>query len=124
VRADAEHPDTSHCFHVSFVDTNDNVIIERRYVAWPHAHIISPSIVGSRQRPGWALKSRRLDLEVRPGARLNDFAQLLRVSDLMANDIGHLGVWLGNHRVFRSASPKRSCDVMHDIDIFVGERLA
>lgn len=124
MRADAEHPNTSHYFRVSFVDTNDNVIIERRYVTWPHAHIISPSIISLRQAPGWARKTQRLDLDVRPGARLNDFAQLLRVGDLMSNDCGHLGVWLGNHCVFRSASPKRSCDVMYDVDVFIGERLA
>lgn len=124
MRADAEHPDTSHHFRVSFTDTNDNLILERRYVTWPRAHIISPSIVGPRQRLGWARMSQRLDLDVRPGTRLSDFAQLLRVGDLMANDMGHLGVWLGNFCVFRSASPKRSCNVMYDVDIFIGKRLA
>lgn len=122
MKADTEHPDTSHHFYVSYRDTNDNVVLQKRYKT--HSHIISPHIVGSLTLQGWAPASDRLELYVRPHTRLSDFAQLLRVGDLMANDMGHLGVWLGNFCVFRSASPKRSCNVMYDVDIFIGKRLA
>ena len=123
MRADAEHPDTSHCFRVSFMDTSDNVILDRRSWESPHAHIISHHIVSSRSG-GWGFKSRRLNLYIHAGNWQRDFAQLLRVGDLMANDLGHLGVWLGDSTVFRSAAPTAPFGAMDNVDIFIGERLA
>lgn len=125
MRADAEHPDTSHCFRISFMDTNGNVILDR-WCSWesPHAHIISPRIVSSRALVGWGCKSQRLSLYIHASNRQSDFAQLLRVGDLMANDLGHLGVWLGDSTVFRSASPVAPFEAMCNVDIFIGKRLA